>query len=214
MHRLTAATVVVVVSVVVASLTAHLGSASVGLGAHGASTTAPQDSCISTASARRAAALIRSAGGATTAAGEALLHMADTGVATGVDAALGITGTTPELSAVVVANNVKHIAVNPNMASDRSTRSLARTMAGGRTWYPTCGYGVRANAIWYCAQGSAVCQSSAQFSTGQVVSQSSPCPIVNRYPCQIYAYANPGPFAYVVWLRIFADRARLAGLGG
>lgn len=202
MCRLAVAAAVVLSSIAAAGAAVHVGTAGAVVGIQSVNPADPQDSCITPASAQRAAALIRRAGGEVTGAGAALLRMSDTGVTTGVDAALGISGAEPELAAVIVATNVARTAVNPNMAPDRSTRSLARTMAGGRTWYPSCGFGVRANAIWYCAQGSAVCQSSAEFSTGQVVSQSSPCPIVNRYPCQIYAYANPGPFAYVVWLRI------------
>jgi hypothetical protein len=155
--------------------------------------------------AQRFADNIKSDAGDPTATGKAFLAAAATGsygqVATLVGYASNASGSATSAGSAVTTNTVVGFmltgrqgataAVQTQSAIAQRTLASSHHATGANIWLPSCGFNVRATAIWYCGPGSQ-CSSEGHFSDGssQVVNNGG-CSIVNTYSCQVGTVATP-----------------------
>lgn len=150
-------------------------------------------------SLERVAQNIAAAGGTPTAAGIQFLNAAKSGDLSVLNAA-GATksGSGYSVQSSILATDATPIN-QPTVSDSRDPLGPRLNRAASSTLVNlNCGNDATANVIWYCRQGS-TCTTRFYFWFGPPIPRTGSCPGAARYPCQVYATADPPPYDAVTY---------------
>ncbi len=151
-------------------------------------------------SVRRVAKNIREARGRPTKAGGMFIR-----AAADPSAPIDYIGTPGDEAAADAAAAEGYVVSSQIVATDVIPPAYSLASAdqaeSSRITYFSCGPGFRANLIWYCAPGSS-CTTRWYFWFRGPLARTSYCSSVYRYPCQVYASADPPYFDTVMYATV------------